>query len=389
MVVRFLRYVVLVHVKMVEETWLSLCVFLCVWVGFVVLAEASWPTWKRVIVGTLHCFAHSMAAFSALVLLEACVEVGLRRKLLGVNESLLSTFVATFPSAAPTIAVLDLYTWGSFTRVVQAFSTLFDVPEQMATLKRKMCAAYPSHLASTILSPSAAQPQVAEVYTALLSLSRYDLIGYYLSTGLYLWVLATSLVSFVFGSYLYLMSAFLNAHATPAFSSLRVEGYKNFIRFHLTKRGELEVFVLGMDRCPRRWEVDPLWGGYGRGTGVEAGESRSWKWPVPSSLKAAKGEPDGVRLVDYLIIRKPPPTASGGGGGGGGGCDEGGGGGGGGHGVRAAMVCCVGLPLSLAGVWYCWVGTPLSFNLWRIYAGSCMDKSLPNPCLSPLHSECM
>ena len=80
---RFCRYVALVHVKMVEETWLSLSVFLAVWLGFVILAEASWPMWKRFIVGTVHCLAHSFAAFSALVLLETCVEFGLKRHLLG------------------------------------------------------------------------------------------------------------------------------------------------------------------------------------------------------------------------------------------------------------------------------------------------------------------
>ena len=325
---RFVRLVLLVHIKMLEETWLSLSVFVMVWVGFVVLAEASWPMWKRLIVGTLHCFAHSIAAFSALVLLEACVEVGLKRQLLGHHDSLLSTFMATFPSAAASIALLDRYTYGCSTSTLQLFSTIFDVPEGMASLKTKMCAAYPSHLSSAILGPRGEQPQVADVYSALLSLSRWQILAYYVSTGLYLWVLATSLVSFVFGSYLYLMSAFLNAHATPAFSSLRVEGYKNFIRFHLTKRGELEVFVLGMDRCPRRWEVDPLWGGYGRGTGEEGGEGRSWKWTVPSVLRAVKGEPDGVRLVDYLVIRPNKSEGTGGEGEGTGGEREGGGKGG-------------------------------------------------------------
>ena len=310
MVRQFVRTVLWVHVKMLEETWLSLAVWLAAWAGLVVMAEESWPMWKRLIVGTLHFFAHSTAAFSGMVLLELFVEVGLKRHLLGHHDSLLSTFVITIPSAAETIATLDTYTVGFFTWTLNMLSVVFDVPEAMATLKTKMCAAYPSHLASGLLDGSG--PEVAQVFSARLSLSRWQIIAYYLSTGLYLWVLATSLVSFVFGSYLYLMSAFFNAHATPAFSSLRVEGYKNFIRFHLTQRGELEVFVLGMDRCPRRWELDPLWSGRGVGSG-ECGEgSESWRWSVPSVWRAVKGEPDGVRLVDYLVIRKEEVKEDGG-----------------------------------------------------------------------------
>ena len=129
--VRFVRLVLLVHIKMVEETWLSLAVFLCVWLGFVILAEASWPMWQRVIVGTLHCFAHSFAAFGALVLLEACVEVGLKRQLLGHHDSLLSTFTATFPSTASIHRhYWTCHTWGSLLLLrLQLFSQLFDVPE--------------------------------------------------------------------------------------------------------------------------------------------------------------------------------------------------------------------------------------------------------------------
>ena len=307
---QFVHTVLRVHVKMLEETWLSLAVWLAAWAGLVVMAEEHWPMWKRLFVGTLHFLAHSTAAFSGLVLLELCVEVGLKRHLLGHHDSLLSTFVITIPSAAETIATLDMYTVGFFTWTLNMLSVVFDVPEAMATLKTKMCAAYPSHLASDMLDGHV--PEVAQVLSARLALSRWQIIAYYLSTGLYLWVLATSLVSFVFGSYLYLMSAFFNAHATPAFSSLRVEGYKNFIRFHLTRRGELEVFVLGMDRCPRRWELDPLWSGRGVGSGECGESSESWRWGVPSVWRAVKGEPDGVRLVDYLVIRKEEATEGGG-----------------------------------------------------------------------------
>lgn len=57
-------------------------------------------------------------------------------------------------------------------------------------------------------------------------MSRVNILGYYITTTLYLWILCTPLVSFVFGSYLYISSRYMNAHMTEAFSSLRIENYK-------------------------------------------------------------------------------------------------------------------------------------------------------------------
>ena len=43
----------------------------------------------------------------------------------------------------------------------------------------------------------------------------------------------------------------------------------------------------------------------GVGSGECPGEgSESWRWGVPSVRRAVKGEPDGVRLVDYLVLRR-------------------------------------------------------------------------------------
>jgi len=299
---RFIRAIFLIHIKMAEESWLSFAVFLIAWFGCIQLAEESWPMYKRIIIGTIHCLCHSITAFGALVLLETLIELGISRGLLGQQESVLLTLTKTFQLSAPIIKKLDSLSFDAASSAIKLLSAIFDVPEAIATLKIKMCAAYPSHTAALFLDPNHnnyKEPDVASIYAARIGMSRYEVLAYYFSFGLYLWVLATSLVSFVFGSYLYLMSAFFNAHATPAFSSLRVEGYKNFIRFHLTNNGDLELFVLGMDRCPRKWELDPLWSGF-----TESAGNPSHEWKVPSVFKPAKGEPDGVRIVDYLLIKK-------------------------------------------------------------------------------------
>ena len=133
------------------------------------------------------------------------------------------------------------------------------------------------------------------------TVTRPTLILYYLNNGLYLWVLMTPLVSFMFGAYLYVASAFLNAHYTEAFSSLRIEGYKNIVRFHINRRGDLEVYTLGLDKVPTRWVKDPKWSGQ-----TELGSNPSHAWDRPSVLKPEKGQPDRIKLIDYLIIPKNP-----------------------------------------------------------------------------------
>lgn len=43
-------------------------------------------------------------------------------------------------------------------------------------------------------------------------------------------------------------------HSNEAFSALRIEDYKNFLRLHIAKDGSLTVFPIGIERVPRRWK---------------------------------------------------------------------------------------------------------------------------------------
>lgn len=71
---------------------------------------------------------------------------------------------------------------------------------------------------------------------------------YYGSVFFYFWVFSTPVVSFVFGSYLYICINWLHIHFDEAFSSLRIANYKSFTRFHINRDGDLEVFTLAVDK---------------------------------------------------------------------------------------------------------------------------------------------
>jgi hypothetical protein len=60
--------------------------------------------------------------------------------------------------------------------------------------------------------------------------------------------------SFLMGAYLLISLNVFGRHSNEAFSSLRIEDYKNFLRLHIAKDGSLTIFPIGIERVPRRWK---------------------------------------------------------------------------------------------------------------------------------------
>jgi hypothetical protein len=270
----FMKAVCHIYVELFATSYISLFTFVVMYSSTFAFTESNWALWKRVAVGGLHGVAHSTVAISILITMESLIEMGLRMKIVG-QESLFETFSSNFPEVRTIFALADDYSYGMATSAAHTLTAIFDVPDAMATFKVKMCHS----------------PQL---------LTRWQTIVYYSSTYLYYYVLAAPLVSFVFGTYLYLANCFLNAHLTEAFSSLRIESYKNFVRFHINTDGELEIYVLGVDRVPRLWKKDKRWTGYRQ----ESSELPSYKWSKPSIWKPTADQPDKVKLVDYIRITK-------------------------------------------------------------------------------------
>jgi hypothetical protein len=60
--------------------------------------------------------------------------------------------------------------------------------------------------------------------------------GYYLGMLAYYWVLATPVMGFLFGCYLYISVNWFHVHYDEAFSSLRISHYKGFSRLHVNRK---------------------------------------------------------------------------------------------------------------------------------------------------------
>ncbi len=63
--------------------------------------------------------------------------------------------------------------------------------------------------------------------------------------------------SAVTGAYLGIWCALFKAHGNEAYSAMRIEGFKNFLRLHLDKDGVLRVYPIGVRRANKRWKPDP------------------------------------------------------------------------------------------------------------------------------------
>lgn len=50
-----------------------------------------------------------------------------------------------------------------------------------------------------------------------------------------------------------------HCHYDEAFSSLQVPHFKGFLRLHITRSGDLELFGLALERVPHSWREDPRW----------------------------------------------------------------------------------------------------------------------------------
>jgi hypothetical protein len=59
--------------------------------------------------------------------------------------------------------------------------------------------------------------------------------------------------SFVMGLYLLMSLNVFGRHEQEAFSALRIEDYKNFLRMHISADGTLTIYPIKIKEVPRKW----------------------------------------------------------------------------------------------------------------------------------------
>ncbi|GAA0165384.1 hypothetical protein Leryth_012930 [Lithospermum erythrorhizon] len=256
-------------------------VLLIVAVAFV---PSKVPRKRRVLIGVLHVSAHLAAALMLMLLLELAIDTCIRHQLLATSgyHTLYEWYRAVesehFPDPTGLRARIEQWTFGLYPACIKYLMAAFDVPEAMAVTRNNICK------------------------NGMDSLSRGGGAIYYSSVFLYFWVLSTPVVSLVFGSYLYICINWLHLHFDEAFSSLRIANYKSFTRFHINRKGDLEVYTLAVDKVPKEWKLDPNWDGE-----VKQPQQASHQRKFPSKWRAASTQQDPtatVRIIDQFVIKQ-------------------------------------------------------------------------------------
>jgi hypothetical protein len=107
-----------------------------------------------------------------------------------------------------------------------------------------------SHLAAAFLVGWCAYLLTTDV----LDLS-YGSITQLLVSGLFTFVVGAIVGGFIVGAYLFISLQVFGRHSTEAFSSLRIQDFKHFLRLRIDAAGKLTIFAIGIDRVPRRWRT--------------------------------------------------------------------------------------------------------------------------------------
>jgi hypothetical protein len=91
--------------------------------------------------------------------------------------------------------------------------------------------------------------------------AKYHLVNpTYINLVWFLSVMAVSALggylvgSFIMGLYLFISLHVFKRHDNEAFSALKIEDYKNFLRLHIDAEGKLNVYSLKIEKVPRDWE---------------------------------------------------------------------------------------------------------------------------------------
>jgi hypothetical protein len=79
-------------------------------------------------------------------------------------------------------------------------------------------------------------------------------IGQYMLTGTLIFALSWVIGSIVLGLYLLVSLNLFGMHSNEAFSSLRIQDWKGFLRFRVYSDGRLAMRFVGFEKVPRKWK---------------------------------------------------------------------------------------------------------------------------------------
>jgi hypothetical protein len=104
-----------------------------------------------------------------------------------------------------------------------------------------------------------------------------------LLSGLVAVILGAVVGPFILGFYLFVSIRVFGRHSTEAFSSLRIQDFKQWLRLRIDAAGTLSIYAIAIDRVPRRWR-----------TTIRGGEE---------TFVADDGRATAPRLIEKVVLR--------------------------------------------------------------------------------------
>jgi len=93
----------------------------------------------------------------------------------------------------------------------------------------------------------------------LLTVKGFDLyygsIAQLLLSGLVTFLMGGPVGAFILGVYLFVSIRIFGRHSNEAFSSLRIQDFKQWLRLRIDAAGGLTIYAIAIDRVPRRWRA--------------------------------------------------------------------------------------------------------------------------------------
>ncbi|MGH9947940.1 MAG: metallophosphoesterase [Pyrinomonadaceae bacterium] len=85
-------------------------------------------------------------------------------------------------------------------------------------------------------------------------LAGFSALPHFLLTVLIMYTGGHVIGSIIFGLYLLVSLNIFRIHHNEAFSAIKIEGFKNFLRFQIQKNGDLTIYPVGIEAAIRDWK---------------------------------------------------------------------------------------------------------------------------------------
>jgi hypothetical protein len=254
----------------------------------------------RIWLGTAHVATHLFSAASVAVWIDtAFAFLAAHGNLKGGMHLQRDVFNASFSSAALAIEYAGSLTFGFVPAFLDSTMLMADSMQTQHVLRQHTC--------------SNRAMLHAELPAEDLQNFYYLRVICWLLRASWYWVLSCPLVATIFACYLWIAVTYLGMHWNEGFSSLQHTGFKNFVRFRVRRGGDLEVFAIGIDRCPTRWVLDSdhqLEAAAQKANesgGAQAKALHEWQHPSRWTERSQRKwwrKKQVAKIVDHFIVKK-------------------------------------------------------------------------------------